>query len=368
MGMSRSHLLCPICGDPSIRYGTTSSKRQRFRCKSCSHAFTRDNNDDAIQAKWFTVFINWLINGYSLHDMAKHHGVSISTLQRRFRCFWYIQPPVLVDRHRIYDQVFIDGTYFNTKCLLVAADINHVISWFWCYTEDSWSYSRLLDTMAPPRIATIDGHHGTHKALRTIWPETKIQRCLVHAQRNIQRATGLKPSSTMGKALRRLSQELLKVQNLDQAAEWTIKLHKFGQTFRHQLNEKTYVKDTPIEQIPVSKRNNKRWWYTHYIHRRAYNQLEKLANNGYLFTFLTEKSPGAEAKRTTNSLEGGINSQIKKLIYDHRGLRDEHQRIACDWWLYLHTQLPDDPVKIARQHNWGKDALTKATNLATKER
>ncbi len=57
----------------------------------------------------------------------------------------------------------------------------------------------------------------------------------------------------MGKALRRLSLELLAVENLEQAAQWTVKLHKFGHTFHHLLNEKTYIKDTPYEQIPTSK-------------------------------------------------------------------------------------------------------------------
>ena len=80
------------------------------------------------------------------------------------------------------------------------------------------------------------------------------------------------------------------------------------------------------------------------------------------------KTGRARLERTTNSLEGGKNSQNKKLMYAHRGLRNEQQRIACDWWLYLHTQLPDDPVEIARQQNWGKDALAKATILANQEK
>ena len=55
-------------------------------------------------------------------------------------------------------------------------------------------------------------------------------------------------------------------------------------------------------------------------------------------------------------------------MHTHRGLRDEQQRIACDWWLYLHTQLPGDPVEIARQENWGQDALAKAQTLANQEK
>ena len=93
-------------------------------------------------------------------------------------------------------------------------------------------------------------------------------------------------------------------------------------------------------------------------------QLKKMSQQGHLFAYLAEAKEGQRLERTTNKLEGGVNSQIKQLLHTHRGLRDEQQRIACDWWLYLHTQLPDDPVEIARQQNWGQDALAKAQTLA----
>ena len=32
---------------------------------------------------------------------------------------------------------------------------------------------------------------------------------------------------------------------------------------------------------------------------------------------------------------------------------------------YLHTEVPDDPVKIARDQRWGQDALSTATDLIT---
>ena len=49
----------------------------------------------------------------------------------------------------------------------------------------------------------------------------------------------------------------------------------------------------------------------------------------------------------------------------HRGLSLPHQRTVMDWWLYLHTEVPDDPVKIARDQRWGQDALSTATDLIT---
>ena len=365
--MSKNHPRCPVCGGECTKHGTTSAGRQRWRCRTCKATFTRVNSD-AVQAKWFRLFIFWLTSSNSLEETAKTCGVSTRTLQRRFKPFWLIQPPRSVDKQRIYDQIFIDGTYFNTKCLVVAADSSHVINWFWCTKESSWSYTRLLDPLAPPQLVTCDGDAGGLKALHHLWPDTPVQRCIVHVKRNIQRATGLHPTSPMGKALQRLSFELLAVDNLDDAAEWIVKLQQFGTVFSTQLKAKTYVKDVPFDQIPKSKRRNKKWWYTHYTHRGIYLQLKKMSQQGHLFAYLTEAEEGQRFERTTNKLEGGVNSQIKQLMHTHRGLRDEQQRIACDWWLYLHTQLPDDPVEIARQQNWGQDALAKAQTLANQEK
>ena len=56
MGMSKSHPQCPPCGGPSIKYGTTSNKGQRFRCTTCRHPFIRAKDDNAAQAKWFAIF------------------------------------------------------------------------------------------------------------------------------------------------------------------------------------------------------------------------------------------------------------------------------------------------------------------------
>ena len=166
---------------------------------------------------------------------------------------------------------------------------------------------RLLDPLAPPQLVTCDGDAGGLKALHQLWPNTPVQRCIVHVKRNIQRATGLYPTSPMGKALQRLSFELLAVDNLDKAAEWTVKLQQFGTVFSAQLKARTYVKDVPFDQIPKSKRRNKKWWYTHYTHRGIYLQLKKMSQQGHLFAYLTEAEEGQRFERTTNKLEGGVN-------------------------------------------------------------
>ena len=72
-------------------------------------------------------------------------------------------------------------------------------------------------------------------------------------------------------------------------------------------------------------------------------------------------------KPTTNTLEGGINAMIKTLARAHRGLTAEHQRTVIDWWLHLHTQIPDDTVRIAGDQRWGQAALAKAQGLLAAE-
>ncbi|MCG7465810.1 transposase, partial [Corynebacterium sp. ACRPJ] len=55
--MSKNHPRCPVCGGACTKHGTTSAGRQRWRCRTCKATFTRVNND-AVQAKWFRLFIS----------------------------------------------------------------------------------------------------------------------------------------------------------------------------------------------------------------------------------------------------------------------------------------------------------------------
>lgn len=129
--------------------------------------------------------------------------------------------PTTPTPNRIYDQLFVDGTYFgHQNCLLVASTKAHVVAWHWCRQEDTFNYNRLFDKVGhAPLVVTTDGHQGSLEAIKTTWSQAHIQRCLVHVKRNIQRYVGLYPVLPSGKALRGLSLSLLQVSNLDEAAE-----------------------------------------------------------------------------------------------------------------------------------------------------
>lgn len=355
---------CPVCNQPAKKNGTTSKGTTRWRCTHCDASFTRDTQPTATHAATFRTFIDWATTTKSLTHLAADTGTSISTLRRRFTWCWYIQVPHTPDPYRVHDQIFIDGTYLAGGCLLIAATATHVIDWHWCRHETTTAYTKLLTGIAAPILVTTDGGQGAQSAIKTRWPTTKIQRCLVHVQRVVRRHTTSRPRTPAGQTLYRLALKLTRIRDLDQAAAWTTRLHDFGTVYHDYLNEKT-------TSDPRTTPGGRNWAWTHERLRKAHNSLLTVYRRGHLFNYLTvaqnlttsgDANPPA-LKPTTNTLEGGTNAMIKTLARAHRGLTAEHQRTVIDWWLYLHTQVPDDPVKIAGDQGWGQVALTKAQDL-----
>jgi len=100
-----------------------------------------------------------------------------------------------------------------------------------------------------------------------------------------------------------------------------------------------------------------------------YRRFERLYEQGHLFVWLTPQNHTTTGlKTTTNSLEGGVDAQLKHLARAHRGTFDEHQRIIMDWWLYLHTQHHDDPLALAIEQNFGHVGYAHARQAHMRQR
>ena len=127
---------------------------------------------------------------------------------------------------------------------------------------------------------------------------------------------------------------------------------------------------TDSERIRQLEKENAKLREERDILRKAYNSLNHLWRSEMLFVYLNPPAgvlAPERIKSTTNSLEGGINAQLKLLARTHRGRSGERQRRMLDWWLYLKTELPDDPVRIARQSDWGQGQLAKVSTLTQTE-
>lgn len=345
------------------RNGTTSKGTTRWRCKACGASGIK-RRPDVTNARIFADFIEHCTTTISLTALAKRNNVSHSTMKRRFTWCWLIDVPDPTVAHtgRVYDQIFLDGTYTAGGCLIVASTLDHVVAWHWCKHETAPDYTRLLERIPAPLIATTDGGQGTASAIKTCWSTTHVQRCLVHAQRVVRRYTTSRPRTDAGKAIYTLALKLTRVRTKEEVADWGVLLHNFNTVYRRWMDERTRVKDPDT--------GNWTWVWTHSNVRKAYNSLNHLWRQGMLFVYINQPKgvlEPARIKSTTNSLEGGINARLKEIARAHRGRTNEHQRKMLDWWLYLKTELPDDPLRIARQSHWGQDQLAKVSILTHTE-
>ena len=337
-----------------MKNGVTSSGRQRWRCRCGASQTNRKHGKTRIAQ--FTQFQSYLAGKYSQREIA---GNTARTLRRSWAWCWTVPIPPLDVTGEVYEQVFIDGIYLAYGwCLIIARNSEHVISWQWCTRENTASYQALLTTIAPPDVATTDGDAGALRAIKDLWPDTKVQRCLLHVHRNTIRDLTRHPATEAGKALLGLSKKLLSITTLTQAAAWEKLLIETHTHYEAFLKERTYARDVPRTQ----RRGNKTWWYTHERDRRVHMRLAHLVRENVLFTYL---GTNPVSERTTNPIES-LNARIRSLTNQHRGLSETHMLTMIDWYLYTLTENPRPATQILT--NWNQEGQPVKTLIPTKRR
>lgn len=267
----------------------------------------------------------------------------------------------------VYDQIFIDGTYIaHGWCVISAATKDGVIAYQLCNRESKASYQTLLSRIPAPIVVATDGDRAALAAIKEWWPTTRIQRCLVHIQRNIRGMTTLNPTTEQHKALRQLGIDLTRIRMIDQAIAWQKKLAAFHDLYDPWLEEKTYRDHIPTHDIPAFARQNKQWWYTHYQTRRMIRSLDRYVKEGILFTYLrTDLDVHTTLASTTNLLEGGINSPLKTFLYAHRGWQEHRMLTAISYFLRPKPR-PETTRIIHQQHQPPKSQSTRRTTTRTR--
>ena len=88
---------------------------------------------------------------------------------------------------------------------------------------------------------------------------------------------------------------------------------------------------------------------THERLLKAERSLLKLIQEKIMFTYLDpELCKGFTAPSTNNRIEGGVNSRLREMLRNHRGLSIERRIKAVYWWCYMHSPEPLSLTEILK--------------------
>lgn len=326
---------CSICGQRLKKNGKSAAGSQRWKCTSCraGTSFQRPDNRRDAQVNQFAT---WLL---STRPQPQITAASDRSFRRNTAWCWQIHP-LIPTSGEVFDEILIDGIHIGKMVCLIARTPQFVVGWYWARSESTDTWLALLNQLPPPRVVVCDGGTGMNSALRTAWPNTKIQRCLYHVQAHVRSKLTMHPRLEAGRRLAALTKNLTPITTASEAILWSKALNLWYQDWAVMLKERTYIS---------TKNGRKRWQYTHKNLRNAYFHLEHLVIKNQMFTYLEPDLEDLRVDRTTNYLEGGINSQLRTLLKAHRGMPFAHQQRLVEWYLHSRSQFPMTPKELAQQ-------------------
>ena len=217
-----------------------------------------------------------------------------------------------------------DATFFGKRRdkfgVLVFKDVwsGDILIWKYIESETIKDYmyltNELKDKGFSVRGVVIDGKRGLFKAFDAF----PVQMCHFHqkmiVQRYITRHPKLEASKDLKKIVSRLTSttEIRFINSLD---NWYVQHEAF-------LNEKSINPATGKE------------YFTHRKLVASYRSLRR--NLPYLFTY--KNYPELKIPNTTNSLDGGVFSQVKKLTKIHQGITKSLKSKLIDDYLVSYNE------------------------------
>lgn len=289
--------------------------------------------------------------------------ISRKTLSVKFKVFfdksvspkevWRVLPPTLtkVSKEKPLGNhdpwvLGIDGTWLHRNgVVMIYRDVTHGENLFWSY-HASESYQALHDDLEAlidllgnnlPSGVISDWKGSIVNGVANHFDHLPHQRCLIHVLREVKRWLPKRTPFLFTQELRKIALSLTNIKTQKEATEWKAKLIKWEKAYGHLLKEKTV--NPNIGQNEGSK-PAKRWWYTHGNLRRGWHLL---TDNWYPF-FIHLDHP--LIPKDNNSLEG-VNSQAKRNLGNHRGMKTPQQVSFLFWYLsFTRTKTKQDIKKL----------------------
>ena len=210
----------------------------------------------------------------------------------------------------------VDSTFFGKRIdqFGVAVVFNYTrkesVLWKYIDTEKGHYYQSMRKHLERHGFiftaVVVDGS----KPLITTFSDIPIQFCHFHQKAIIRRYLTKNPKLPASIYFKKL------VDLLEDTDEKSFKylFEKYIREWQWFLNEKTFNPET------------NRWFYTHKRLRSAVRSIK--TNLPYLFTY--QKYPKLNIPNTTNSLDGGVFSYLKRLLKNHNGLSRNFKKQLID--------------------------------------
>ena len=267
----------------------------------------------------FIWFKQWLVEGYTIRQLAHHSGHSISTIRRIIE-YWLLQPPP--ESYPFLEQcvsAIIDGTFIKRRkgILALMNAVNHTMLYgAYNVSEEPRDLGGLFHYLARRGLslqyATVDGNPALSQALERQWPQIVLQRCLVHVQRQGLSWCRRNPKRTDAKHLRRIFLNVMTIRSMSDRNRFLNRVHLWERTHG------TRIAATPEHGYVFSDL------------KRARNML--LAALPNMFHYLDNPL----IANSTNALEGYF-SRLKQRYRQHRGLAPRHRHAYFQWYVSLCT-------------------------------
>lgn len=329
----RGFRYCSTCQHKLQKRGLTAAGTQRWLCVACNKSVVKPRADLS-QAFLLDRFVAWLLGKRAQTEL----GLSERTWRKQTEWCWNIVPKP-VSSGEIYPILLLDGIRVGSLVCLIARTPEVVVAWAWVPYEAGTTWEVLLRQLPAPTVVVCDGQKGILVSIPRNWPSTRVQRCHFHVWQNVRAKLTLFPQTEAGKHLLLLTKLLLKgLHTAEEAKRWQARLEVWEQLHGDFIRERTIN--------PDPKPGQRKWRYTHERVRSAHRQLNKLVKDNQLFAYLDDsllQQTKQPIPRTTNHVEGGINSQLRTKLKLHRGMNEEHQRRLVEWYLYSRTEAPKPP-------------------------
>jgi hypothetical protein len=285
-------------------------------CLGCKRSFLWKSSKKLEERRygWFKL---WITEGYSVRELANIKRTSPSTVKRVIRYWLNQSPKESQDDLSMVKHIIVDGSFLKRpRGIYAAMDAEtHKLIYAEVNVRESSEdlarfYSKLSDVGLNPESATTDGNTAQTRQLKNCWPDIKLQRCIVHVQRQGLSWCRRNPKRTDAKHLRELLLKLTEVKTKDDSIRFTKGFYAWEKRF-----------GTGIESSP-----NRGWVFTDIV--RARSMVTKALPN--LFHYVDNP----KIARSTNALEGYF-SRVKEHYRLHRGLSKKNKVNYFKWYFYL---------------------------------